>query len=82
LLDEDSHAMKVGRDLFGVEEMTARTALRDLIRSGDNWLVACAVATAAELNLTDLRKDIEPLADHAGTDVGPVARKALTVLVG
>jgi len=50
------------------------------MRSGDSWLVACAVATAAELKARGLRADIEPLAQNAGTEVAPVAQSALSVL--
>ena len=50
LLDEESRITQTGRDLFGVEEKDQRRRLREIIRSGDSWLVACAVATAAELD--------------------------------
>jgi AAA family ATP:ADP antiporter len=60
--------------------LDARAAIRELIRSGDSWLVACAVATAAELGLHDLRPDIEPLAHKSGSDVAPVAQQALARL--
>ena len=80
LLDEDARLTQVARDIFGMEPLDAKTALRELMRSGDAWLVACAVATAAELKLTDLRPEIEPLSHKAGTEVGPVAQNALAVL--
>jgi AAA family ATP:ADP antiporter len=77
MLDEDA---QVGRDVFGVEPRTAQTALRELMRSGDSWLVSCAVATAAELRLSELRHDIEPLSKRAGTEVGQVAQSAILAL--
>ncbi len=80
LLDEDMHTAQVGRELFGLAETDAAGALRSLLRSGDNWLVACAVATAAEMKLPGLRPEIEALAGKSGTDVGAVAQKALTAL--
>ncbi|HYO81226.1 MAG TPA: hypothetical protein VES20_07490, partial [Bryobacteraceae bacterium] len=80
LLDEDGRLNQVGRDLFGLAELDHRGALRELIRSGDAWLVACAVSTAAELGLNDLRPEIETLAHKAGTEVGPVAQAALARL--
>jgi ATP:ADP antiporter, AAA family len=80
LLDDNSRITQTGRDLFGVEMKDERTALRELMRSGDAWLVACAIATAAELNLRDLRPDIEPLTRKAGADVVPVARSAMAAL--
>ena len=39
------------------------------MRNGDAWIVACAVATAGELGLRDLRPEIEPLSRKAGADV-------------
>jgi ATP:ADP antiporter, AAA family len=80
LLDEEPRVTQVGRELFGVQPRDAQTALRDLIRSGDPWIVACAVATAAELGLTQLRADIEPLSHRAGTEVGQVAQSAILAL--
>lgn len=80
LLEDDPRLVEVGRAVFGVEPRDPRSALKELIRSGDNWLVACAVATAAELGIRELREEIEPLAHRAGTDVGPVAQSALAAL--
>ncbi|MBC7928003.1 MAG: hypothetical protein H7039_20345 [Bryobacteraceae bacterium] len=80
LLDDDSRVREVGQDLFGVNPSDASGALRILLRSGDNWLVACAIATAAELRANDLRTDIESHARKSGTDVQPVAEKALLTL--
>jgi AAA family ATP:ADP antiporter len=80
LFDQNGRLAQAGRDIFGVQPKDARRALRDLIRSGDAWLVACAVATAAELRLTELRPDIEPLSTRAGSEVGPVAQSALLAL--
>jgi AAA family ATP:ADP antiporter len=80
LLDEGARVTQTGRDLFGLEEKDQRAALKDLMRSGDAWLTACAVATAAELGLRDLRTDIEPLARKAGAEVVVVARAALATL--
>jgi len=80
LLDEGARLSQTGKDLFGVEVKDQRAALRELMRSGDSWLVACAVATAAELNLRELRPEIEPLATKSGADVTGVARSALVAL--
>jgi ATP:ADP antiporter, AAA family len=80
LLDEQARVPQAGRDLFGLVPSDMKTALRELMRSGDSWLVACAVATAAELKATELRTDIEPLARKGGTEVGPVAQSALAAL--
>jgi AAA family ATP:ADP antiporter len=80
LLDEDARIAQVARDVFGLEPRDEKAALRELMRAGDSWVVACAVATAAELSLKDLRPDIEPLAHKAGTEVSPVAQSALAAL--
>jgi hypothetical protein len=80
LLDESARLMQTGRDLYGIEEKDKGAALRELMRSGDAWLTACAVATAAEWRLRALKSDIEPLARKAGPDVGMVARSALAAL--
>lgn len=80
LLDEDTRIAQSGRDLFGVEAKDQRAAIRELMKSGDSWLVACAVATAAELDLKELRSEIEPLTRKAGAEVGAVARSALVAL--
>jgi AAA family ATP:ADP antiporter len=80
LLDEEPRVTQVGREVFGLEPRDAQTALRELMQSGDSWLVACAVATAAELRLKELRPEIEPLSKRAGTEVGQVAQSAILAL--
>lgn len=80
LLDEDTRTVQTGRELFNLPETDTAGAIRSLLRSGDSWLVACAVATAAELKLPALRPEIEALAAKSGTDVGPVAQSALAAL--
>jgi hypothetical protein len=80
LLDEGVRLAQIGHDVFGVEPKNERTALRELIRSGDAWLVACAIATVGELGMRELRSEIEPLSHKAGTEVGLVAQSALATL--
>jgi AAA family ATP:ADP antiporter len=65
---------------FGVLEKDVPTALRDLMNSGDEWLVSCAIATAAELNLRQLAPEIDRVSQSAGAQVAEVAAPALTVL--
>jgi hypothetical protein len=77
LLDDDLQVGQTGRELYGIELKDTRSAIRDLIRSGDSWLVACAISTAVELKLTDLIADIEPLTARAGTEVSQVAGSAM-----
>ncbi|MEJ7605205.1 MAG: hypothetical protein WKF37_02825 [Bryobacteraceae bacterium] len=80
LLDEDGRISESGRELFNIPVKDATSALRELIRSGDSWLVACAVAAAAEWKITELRGEIEPLSRNAGTEVGQVAQSAIAIL--
>ena len=80
LLDEDARITQTGRELFNIQPKDERTALRELMRSGDSWLVSCAIATAAEWKMIELRPDIEPLSRRAGTEVGQVAQSAIAVL--
>jgi AAA family ATP:ADP antiporter len=80
LLDEPGNLMERGRDLFGVEVRSPEEAIRTLIRSGDSWLVSCAMAAAAELKLRSLVPDITQAARDAGADVGRVALAAQAAL--
>ncbi len=80
LLDAPEHRMDRGRELFGVEPMTVEQAIRELIRSGDPWLCACAMAAAADLNLRSLAPEIAQAAESLGTEVSEVARSAEAAL--
>jgi hypothetical protein len=81
LLDEDSRLSQVGRDVFGLQPLDAPSALRQLMRSGDRWLVACAIATAAELRAKELRPEVEAHARRgADTEVAQVAMSVLPAL--
>ncbi len=76
LLDAPEHLGEHGRELFGVEDRTAEEAIRELIRSRDPWLVACAVAAAAELKLRSLAPEIAQAAHESEGEVSEVARAA------
>jgi AAA family ATP:ADP antiporter len=80
LLETEGSIVEKGRDLFSIEVDGAESALRELIQQGDAWLVACAVATAAEQGLRQLRPEIEEAADRATPDVRKVARSAVKAL--
>lgn len=80
LLDDSGNLMERGRDLFGVEVRGTEEAIRDLIRSGDSWLVSCAMAAAGELKLRNLAPDISQAARGAGTEVCQMARAAQAAL--
>lgn len=80
LLDSPARLGERGRELFGIEARTAESAIHELIRSGDPWLVACATAAAAELGLRNLIPDIRRAADQGGKDVALVARSAVAAL--
>ncbi len=80
LLDAPEHILDHGRELFGVEVRTAEEAVRELIRSGDPWLVSCAIAAAAELQFRSLAPEIALAAKEAAEEVGEVARSAEVAL--
>jgi AAA family ATP:ADP antiporter len=74
LLDEDAVLAQKGQELFRVERKTVPAALRDLIHSGDVWLVSCAIAAAAELGIRDLAGDVRRAGETFGAEVLEVAR--------
>jgi ATP:ADP antiporter, AAA family len=76
LLDAPEHLHEHGKELFGVETRTAEDAIRELIRSHDPWLVACAMAAAAELGMRNLAPDIHQAAEESRDEVLEVARSA------
>jgi len=76
LLDEDAVLAQKGKELFRVEPKTVPNALRDLIHSGDVWLVSCAIAAAAELRIRDLAGDVRRAGETFGPEVLEVARAA------
>jgi len=80
LLDAPEHLLERGRALFGVEVPTAEEAVRELIRSQDPWLVACAMAAAAELHMRSLADDIADVAKEAAEEVTQVAHFATAAL--
>jgi AAA family ATP:ADP antiporter len=80
LLDAPEHRMDSGRELFGVKPLTAEEAIRELIRSHDPWLAACAMAAAAELQLRGLAPDITKAAEGSSAEVLEVARSAEAAL--
>jgi AAA family ATP:ADP antiporter len=80
LLDPDSRLSDVGSSVFGVQKKDAQSALRELMRSGDSWLVATAIATAAEMGMSDLAPEIEAHSTGSGSEVEAVARAAMASL--
>src|SRR5206468_3537705 len=76
LLDAPEHLHEHGKELFGVEVLTAEDAIRELIRSHDPWLVACAMAAAAELGMRSLAGEIRQAGQEAQEEVLEVARSA------
>jgi len=80
LLDSSERLAQQGRDLFGLEIRDAESAIRNLIRSPDPWLAACAMAAAAERKLYRLAPDITEVGERAGTEVLQVARSATQAL--
>ena len=80
LFDAPEHLLEFGRDLYGVEVPAAEAAIRDLIRSHDPWLTACAMAAAAELQMRSLAPEIAQAAEESADDVSEVARSAEAAL--
>jgi HEAT repeat protein len=76
LLDAPEHLHEHGKELFGVEVRSAEEAIRELIHSRDPWLVACAMAAAAELGMRSLAPEIHKAAAESQEDVLEVARSA------
>jgi AAA family ATP:ADP antiporter len=76
LLDAPEHVHEHGKELFGVDVLTAEDAIRELIRSRDPWLVACAMAAAAELGMRSLAGEIRQAGQEAQEEVLEVARSA------
>lgn len=80
LLDAPETRLERGRELFGVEPMTAEQAIRELIRSHDPWLTPCAIAAAAQLKLRSLAPEIAEAADGDNGEVSEVAKSAESLL--
>jgi ATP/ADP translocase/HEAT repeat protein len=80
IVDAPERALDSGRELFGVEPRNAESALRELIRSGDPWLAACAMAAAAEQKLRRLLPDIRHAAEGSTAEVSAVALAAAALL--
>ena len=80
LLDAPETRLERGRELFGLEPMTAEEAIRDLMNSHDPWLVPCAMATAAELKLRSLAPAIAAAAGQGESEVSEVAKSAEATL--
>ncbi len=82
LLDSSTNVLERGKELYGVNLPEVEEALRRLMKSGDNWLVCCAMATAGEWKMKQLSDDIRCLKD-SGEEVCAVASQVsatLTVL--
>lgn len=80
VVDGSPYLIDVGRDVFGIQIPDLEAAIRHQIRRDDPWLVACAVAAAAELRLSGLKADIAVLARRQDGQVAPVARRAEAAL--
>jgi ATP:ADP antiporter, AAA family len=80
LLDAPETALERGRELFGLEIKDVESALRELLGTGDPWLMACAMAAAGELKLRDLARDIEAARQSADPEVAEVALAAQKAL--
>lgn len=66
--------------LFGFEPLSAWEALRLLIREGDPWIAACAIAAAGDLKLREAEPDIRAALHADAPMLHPVAGQALARL--
>ncbi len=80
LLDDPANAQQRGRDLFKIDVPDVETAVRELIRSGDEWLASCAMATAAQMRWKNLAPDIKSVGEEANGDISQVARDCAVAL--
>ncbi|HWD99534.1 MAG TPA: hypothetical protein VG345_10870, partial [Bryobacteraceae bacterium] len=80
MLDQPEHVEELGRRLFGCAPQTAESAIRELIDSGDPWIVACAIAAARELKLSELLPQIRQASRNASESVRRIADEAVAVL--
>jgi AAA family ATP:ADP antiporter len=80
LLEAPDHLLEHGRDLYGVNVPSAEEAIRELIRSHDPWLTACAMAAAGELKLRGLAPEIAQAAEESAGEVSEVAKSAEAAL--
>jgi ATP/ADP translocase len=69
LLDDHARVLERAKDLYGIERHTLESALRELIKSGDPWLVCCAIAAGAKLKMSSLKADVLALEGKAGLEV-------------
>jgi hypothetical protein len=69
-----------GREFFGIKDQDATAAIRELIRSDDPWLTACAMAAAADLRLSSLVPQIQEASRNAGAEVSQVGERAMAAL--
>jgi HEAT repeat protein len=80
LLDDRTRLASAAKHLFGIDPMSPEAALRELMGSGDAWLVSCAVQGAAELRLAGLRPDVEALQGRSGHEVERVIGQVIPAL--
>jgi AAA family ATP:ADP antiporter len=80
LLDEPDQMIETGRRLYGIAAKTPETVVRDLLGSGDPWLVACAMAAAGELRMRGLAPEIRQAAENTGAEVAEVAKSTEALL--
>ena len=80
LLEDPARAQLRGHDLFKIDVPDVETAIRLLIKSGDEWLASCAIATAGQLKLRNLVPDINGVCESSTGDVCQVARDCAVAL--
>jgi AAA family ATP:ADP antiporter len=79
LVDSGESPEQAGLMLFGISPAEPESVLREMIRHGDAWLRACAIAAAAEMKMARLAGEIRAAAAF-GPQVAAVAAAALSSL--
>jgi hypothetical protein len=80
LLEPRDRVASHARESFRKIASSPQTAIAEMLRSGDSWIVTRAIATAAEMKLNGLAADIVRAGEHAGQETIAVARHAAAAL--
>jgi ATP:ADP antiporter, AAA family len=80
LLEDPAHLQQRGREKTEKADRNLENVLRQLMAEGDEWLVSCAMATAAQLKLKGLAPDITNVCERSDGAVCQVAQDSALAL--
>ena len=80
LLESRDRVASHARESFRKLASSPEAAIAEMLRSGDSWILTCAIATAAEMKIKGLAADIVRASEHAGQETVAVARQAAAAL--